>query len=254
MVDTFRHPHHNQIIAVLSALKKDLFVAGDLLFAGGTLIALTNNEYRRSDDIDFIAAPQSPTYKKLRSELRDDAASLFEGLPGSMSLGPVRSDQYGIRFGITYVEGDEEKIIKFEIFQEGRLREIEDGVTCNGLPVRCLSPGEQIVQKLLANTDRGLDPHVNHRDLYDLAILVENGGDLHAAIARASEAYDVEDRLRKTLEQTEDPNIRDKDMDELEIDKEFRPLIFDGLMKLRTGAGLSANVMRHHFEEYKEYP
>lgn len=249
----YRHPHHNHIHRVLSSLKSVLFENDEILFGGGTLITLTNGEYRRSDDIDFVVTPRSQTYKDLRRLVREDPAPLFENLPGDFGLSTATCDQYGIRFAILYNEDNQDKVIKFDIFQDARL-DLEPGVEFEGIPVKCLCGRGQIVQKLFAIADRGHSCGINHRDIYDLAVLVNAGGDLVEAVEIANQAYDVERALKSVLDAIEDPNTRDADMDELDIANEYRPMIADGIVKTRELAGLDSKIERHHFETHKDYP
>lgn len=249
----YRHPHHNQILRVLSSLKNILFSGDEILFGGGTLIALTHNEFRRSDDIDFVATPRSQTYKDLRRLVREDPSPLFENLPSDFELTDATCDQYGIRFAILYEEGGQDKSIKFEIFQDARL-DLDPGVEFDGIPVKCLSTKGQIVQKLFAITDRGMGRGINHRDIYDLSVLVSSGEGLEDAIDHANQAYDVERGLNSVLDAIEDPEVRDADMDELDIAHEFRPEIVDGLVKIREILGLDPELERHHFETHRHYP
>jgi hypothetical protein len=50
----FNQPIHNQILQVLQTLNSDFLVTCETYFGGGTLLALSYQEYRLSRDIDFI--------------------------------------------------------------------------------------------------------------------------------------------------------------------------------------------------------
>ena len=52
----YKRPIHQQIAALLGQLDGKLFADCECLFAGGTAISLQLDEYRRSDDIDFVCA------------------------------------------------------------------------------------------------------------------------------------------------------------------------------------------------------
>lgn len=242
----FRRSHHNRIHRVLSGLDVGFFRENRILFCGGTLVSLTHQEFRHSDDIDLIPDPAFGGYKALRDKVFGDASVLFDSVPDGVRLGEPRCDQYGIRFAV-FVD---EHPIKFEIFQEARLDALHPGVEEPDIPVLCLAPEDQMVEKLLANTDRGMDPSVRHRDLYDLSILSLDNSDPAAAIARANRAYDVERLLDKLLTLLlTDVERRVEDMEALDIDRKYRPRVVDGLEVLAGFRGLDITAERHPWEE-----
>mgnify|MGYP000308868017 FL=1 len=140
--------------------------------------------------------------------------------------------------------------IKFAIFQEARLDFLQPGMEVPELSVLCVAPEDQMVEKLLANTERGMDPSVRNRDLYDLAMLGLDNIDPGAAIERANRAYDVERSLDKLLNLLlTDTQRRVDDMEALEIDREYRPRVVDGLEVLAGFRGLDLVAERPPWEE-----
>ncbi|WP_085578968.1 nucleotidyl transferase AbiEii/AbiGii toxin family protein [Thalassospira mesophila] len=234
----FSHNHHNKIHYVLSFLRDDFFADNAILFCGGTMLALTHGEYRRSDDIDFVPDPQKNGYRTLRNMIGSfgsHAAVLFKSLPDDIALGEARSDQYGIRFGIQIGDTSEPENfpIKFEIFQESRLSSFSPAIFYKNIPVPCLSDLDLTVQKLLANTDRGGDSSLNNRDLYDLAILTDTSLNLGKAIRIANNAYDVEKALDLSLKRVENSKIRKKNFLDLDIAPKFWHTVEEGINRLR---------------------
>lgn len=62
----FDHNHHATILEVLKHLNVDLFEESRAYFGGGTLLAMLYNEYRWSQDIDFMCPVHSGGYAHLR--------------------------------------------------------------------------------------------------------------------------------------------------------------------------------------------
>jgi predicted nucleotidyltransferase component of viral defense system len=93
----FKLEHHNQILRIINSLNYQIFQENEAFFGGGTLIPLLYNEYRQSNDIDFICSVKSSGYKNLRSLIFDQGyKSLFSDL-NHISIGRSTTDQYGIR-------------------------------------------------------------------------------------------------------------------------------------------------------------
>jgi hypothetical protein len=137
-------------------------------FGGGTAISLQLDEFRRSDDIDFLCADASG-YRTLREAVFDNG--LKDIFPqGVETLRAPRYDQYGIR-AILRVDG---QAVKFEIVREARV-ELAGG-EAPGLPVPCLVREDLYAEKLLANVDRYLDKSSLARDILDLLVMEQRWG------------------------------------------------------------------------------
>ena len=50
----FRHSIHNQVLQILQALDPEFLTSCQVLFGGGTMLALAYGEYRLSRDLDFL--------------------------------------------------------------------------------------------------------------------------------------------------------------------------------------------------------
>src|SRR5262245_34174997 len=74
----FRRPAHRRVLALLEGLDAELLARSGFLFGGGTRIALELDEYRESQDVDFLCS-RAEGY----SELRFRASQ--QGYPGTGS-------------------------------------------------------------------------------------------------------------------------------------------------------------------------
>src|SRR5438552_4009676 len=99
----YRRERHRKVARILAALDANLLRENQCFFGGGARIALELNEYRESEDIDFICSDLSG-YRALRSEIgtRSLGALMPYSRRGVTLLRDVRADQYGIRtvFGV----------------------------------------------------------------------------------------------------------------------------------------------------------
>ena len=179
----FRRPHHRLVARLLKSLNSDFLSQAACYFGGGTQLAMAFGEYRESRDIDFLCSSRAG-FRLLRQEVNDRSLGrvVSQALPFARD---VRADRDGIR---TFFAVDEIRI-KFEILLEARI-DLAGRVDARlGVPV--LSIEHAIAEKLLANTDRGLDDSTLSRDLIDLAFAatrVEHN-QLHAGLVIAEQAY-----------------------------------------------------------------
>lgn len=195
----FERPQHRTVLAVLECFRADVLSESRFLFGGGTRIVLDLDEYRVSQDIDFLCS-DAEGYGNLRFEVtRNGPAALFtsQGMNRLRFPREMRVDQYGIRF--TVLHGGEP--LKVELIREARI-ELDPAVRPGWSPVDCLSVEDCFAEKLLANSDRWADRQVLSRDLIDLAALrswigpiPESSWDKVRAAYKAAPAED----LRKAL-------------------------------------------------------
>ncbi|MEX3629730.1 MAG: nucleotidyl transferase AbiEii/AbiGii toxin family protein [Burkholderia sp.] len=181
----FNRRHHQNIIGILQKLDADLFERAGCYFGGGTAIVLATNEYRESVDIDFlIASPDG--YRQIRSLVSDhDINKLAKGEPIPL-LRDVRKDRDKISTVISAGEG--ERPIKLELVLESRIP--LTGQHVPGIPVPTLSRVDLYAEKLLANSDRWGDASVMYRDAIDLAMMLDQWGQIpQEAIEKASHVY-----------------------------------------------------------------
>ena len=178
----YRHMHHQRIAALLARLDPAILAQTECLFAGGTAIAMQLDEFRRSDDIDFLCASVAG-YRQLRETVFDKGLGALarERLP---VLRDVRADQYGIRT----VLGDAAHPVKFEIVREARIMLSSSTEQLVGVPL--LNREDFYAEKLLANADRGRDSSTLHRDLIDLCVMIHRWGPIPpSALRKARGAY-----------------------------------------------------------------
>jgi hypothetical protein len=221
----FKLEHHNQILTIINSLNYQVFQENNAYFGGGTLIALLYNEYRQSNDIDFICSVASSGYKNLRSFIFDNSyQSLFSNL-NHIGIRRSTKDQYGIRM---LVEIDD-IFIKTEIIAEARFElELPRYFAWTNIP--CLSHNDSITSKLLANSDRYPDDSVLSRDLIDLAILRYNSTFSSVAINKAEQAYEVIRPLKIAIQRFQErPEYREKCFEQLKISNKYIPIIIDGI-------------------------
>ncbi len=210
----YKRPHHQRIAQLLEAFDAQLLFDTQCFFGGGTAIALLLDEYRVSVDVDFICA--SPDgYRRLRNIVTQDSlgALLKQPVP---HLREVRADRYGIR---TFLAIDDTPI-KVEIVSEGRVP--VSGVRDPILPVPYLSREDMVAEKLLANTDRGLDRSTFSRDMIDIAMMVRQWGDIPKSAwdkARAAYGESVTKLFRSSLMLIEEPAYLGKCLDQMSMDK-----------------------------------
>ena len=155
-------------------------------FGGGTRIALELDEYRESEDIDFLCSDMTG-YRNLRSTIGERSlGAVMPALPRGISLlRDVRADQYGIRTVI----GADGAPVKFEIILEARIDVAP--VRHKKFPVPVLDRASCFAEKWLANADRWNDSAVLSRDAIDLAFMLQawDPSDALAGSALAAAAY-----------------------------------------------------------------
>lgn len=170
---------------MLNAMNRALLQDTQCLFGGGTAIALQHDEFRLSNDIDFICSSHDG-YRKLRGLVGQFSTTGLSPLfdqPVSQ-LREARADRYGIR-SVLEIDGTP---IKFEIVREDRLSLDASVTLLHGVPT--ISRDDAYAEKLLANSDRWADRSVASRDILDLAAMVNAWGDIPPkSLAKACSAY-----------------------------------------------------------------
>jgi len=164
----FTRERHRAVAVALAALDGNFLMSAACAFAGGTRIVLELDEYRESEDLDFLCA-DTAGYRLLRSEVTH--TSLGKILRAPMRLArEVRADRYGIRT-VLDVAGH---LLKFEMVLEGRIAIVAEAVP--GTEVPCLDQVSCVAEKFLANADRGLDEAFLGRDVIDLSFMIDAWG------------------------------------------------------------------------------
>lgn len=212
----FERPRHHLVWQVLEALDRDFLADAACWFAGGTRIVLALDEYRESVDVDFLCA-DTAGYRAIRSAVTPlSFGPVFARPPRLMR--EIRTDRYGVR---TWLEVDD-RPVKLEIVSEGRVA--LGGHRDAAFPVDVLDRSSCLVQKFLANSDRGRDAATEARDLVDLAFMAAGWCDVdpRAAMATAESVYGTSIRrdLEFVLERFSDTSIRRRCLAALAIEDE----------------------------------
>ena len=190
-------PHHRAIWRILQALDSQFLQDNNILFGGGTRIALDLGEYRESVDLDLFCIGRS-AYRAARSSISNPASfgPLFcQGSAPKLYGGrKIRADRDAIR-SILEVDG---RPIKFEIIHFDSKDIVADSRT-ELFPVPCVSQESCFVTKLLANADRH---HDTWKDTIDLCMMyTEWGGVPPTAWQKAFSQYG-ENVIMNGLEQS----------------------------------------------------
>lgn len=186
-MQAFERPHHRRIGRVLDSLDGARLREYACWFGGETAIALLQQEYRESRDMDFLVANEAG-YRELRLGLmsaRTLAPITRAGqIPVPMER-PPRVDQYGIR---AFLQVDAMPL-KFEIVREARIAFDTPGRMDRLHGVYTLTRSDLAASRLLANSDRWADDSTYSRDIIDLAMLNLPPRQLLPALRKAQVAY-----------------------------------------------------------------
>lgn len=160
--------HHQVIDDILKRFNTDYLCENDIIFGGGTLIALLIEEYRESVDVDFLC-PDTTSYRAVRTQVTNN------------SLGNLVKDEFHYVREIsssrdavrTIIDLDNTKIkIEFVGFPDYLLNANKPD---RQFPVPFLDYTSCFSTKLLANADRYND--APHKDIFDLiAMYIHWGG------------------------------------------------------------------------------
>ncbi|MDN5869296.1 MAG: nucleotidyl transferase AbiEii/AbiGii toxin family protein [Nitrococcus sp.] len=202
----YQRPYHRLVASILKRMDAHLLARAECYFGGGTLLAMTLDEYRESRDIDFLCSSRTG-FRLLREQVTN--ASLGGILRRPVDLArEVRADRDGIR---TFFKLQDVPV-KFEIILEARI-DLE-GEIDKSLGVPILRQECAIAEKLLANADRGLDASTLSRDLVDLAFVAATAGaqPVNEGLVLAEQAYGnaVRAGLQSSLERFKHDRSRAK--------------------------------------------
>jgi hypothetical protein len=159
-----QHQHHEKIYEALKQFNAAFLNEHNILFGGGTRIALELNEYRESVDIDFIC-PNKDSYKAVRNEVSN--ISLGNIVTKDFDyIRDIRSDRDAVR---TAIKIDNTPIkLEFVSFADYELTK----ATENKFIVPYLDIKSCYVNKLLANADR----YKEYKDIFDLMAMFHYWG------------------------------------------------------------------------------
>ena len=191
-------PHHQTIWSILEALNGPFLIENQILFGGGTRIAMELGEYRESIDIDLFCVGRE-SYKAARSSITQSSfGEIFQpGKEPALYGGrEIRADRDAIR---SIIEG-KGRPIKLELIQFDEHGILADSRT-SLFPVPFVAQESCFSTKLLANADRYRS---SNKDLIDLCIMRKEWGEIpdsawQAAVNHYGEAV-ISRSLRQSLE------------------------------------------------------
>lgn len=166
----FTRPHHQAIGVILSRFNPDFLRDNNILFGGGTRIALELDEFRESVDIDLFCIGKE-AYRAARSTITNISFGQLLRQDNTLALWnnrDIRADRDAIR---ALLDGPQ-RPIKLEIinFSNDRLRP-NTQQTC--FPIPCINHEGCFATKLTANADR----YQNHiKDILDLCMMRREWG------------------------------------------------------------------------------
>ncbi|MCK0152561.1 nucleotidyl transferase AbiEii/AbiGii toxin family protein [Alcanivorax sp. S6407] len=165
-------PHHQVIWEILKGFDSGFLAQNNILFGGGTRIALELGEYRESVDIDLFCVGKD-AYRAARSSITQNSfGALFrpDCEPALFKGREIRADRDAIR---SILDGAG-RPIKLEIIHFD-----SDDITGDAdnslFPLSVVSRESCFTTKLLANADRYRD---GLKDIVDLLMMRECWGDV----------------------------------------------------------------------------
>ena len=150
--------HHEAIRHALKKFNQSYLSEHNILFGGGTRIALELDEYRTSIDIDFLC-PNKESYRAVRSQATSNSLGNLLSTPLTF-VREIRMDRDAVR---TVIESKGRKIkleiVAFDNYNLKAAKELKWGV-----PI--IDTDSCFITKLLANADRYREPV--KKDIIDL--------------------------------------------------------------------------------------
>ena len=169
---SFTRPHHQEISIILDQFDSDYLRQNNILFGGGTRIALELNEFRESVDIDLFCIGQA-SYRAARSEVTNTSfGKLFK--PGCNPERHANKDIRADRDAIRALLAGTHSRIKLEIINFSN-SELLPGEKNPLFPIDCVSKEGCFASKLTANADRYLN---HHKDIIDLCMMRKSWGNI----------------------------------------------------------------------------
>lgn len=172
--------HHKIIASALSNFNADFFCKNNIIFGGGTRIALELDEFRESIDIDFLC-PNKASYKAVRSIVTN--SSLGDLVKTEFQyLREIRADRDGVR---TIINHQNTPIkLEFVSFDDYELSyEYQE----DAFDVPFLDRQSCFYTKLLANSDRKLQ--APFKDVFDILAMYKSWGPIPSESIRLAENH-----------------------------------------------------------------
>lgn len=200
---SYQRKRHQLIAKCLENFNSKFLAEHNILFGGGTRIALEFGEYRESVDIDFLCNDKN-AYRAVRQQVTNQ--SLGDLVRQDFNYGrDIIFDRYGVRTFIV-VAGVNIKL-EFVAFDNYQLKpDLEAPL----FPVPYINHESCFVTKLLANADRlGVKPY---KDIFDIVVMCSYLGEIpQASMLEAYSHYGkkvIDQSLKSGLLQlTKDPIV-----------------------------------------------
>lgn len=185
----FNRPHHQQVVKALHQFNASYLAEHQILFGGGTRIALELGEFRESVDIDFLCG-DSLAYKAVRKQVSNH--SLGDLVIQDFDYPrEIRVDRDAVR---CFIRIDETLIkLEFVACADYQLKPASQ----NFLPVPILDKTSCFITKLLANADRYND--YPYKDIFDLLAIYQAWGEIPTRAWQVSDEIYSEKVVKKGL-------------------------------------------------------
>lgn len=163
-----KKPHHKVIAKALQQINGEFLGLNNILFGGGTRIALELNEYRESIDLDFLCADKK-AYRTVRQEVSSSSLGRLVRHEFNYKRS-IRADRDAVRCFILINNIP----IKLEFIAFADYPLTKDHQTIFEVPV--LDRNSCFFTKLLANADRYNDKP--YKDIFDILAMINAWGDI----------------------------------------------------------------------------
>jgi len=193
----FIRARHQLILKIFEEFDADYLQQNNILFGGGTRIAMELGEFRESTDIDFCCVGKT-SYRAVRSETTSDSlGSLLKPDTSLKFVRDIRADRDAVRTFVSLGESGPAVKLEFIHFDYDDLAADQD----SDFPVPVLDKTSCWLNKLLANADRYMSS--DRKDILDLCMMHRCWGKIpEKAWQQADDIYSqkiVLDGLTKAL-------------------------------------------------------
>ncbi|NOI30540.1 nucleotidyl transferase AbiEii/AbiGii toxin family protein [Vibrio coralliilyticus] len=172
--------HHKIIESALNNFDADFFCANNIIFGGGTRIALELDEYRESIDIDFLC-PNKDSYRAVRGTVDNIQLNELVNIEFEYAR-EIRSDRDAVRTVIKHAD----TYIKLE-FVSFADYDLAFDFDKDRFPVPFLDKQSCFYTKLLANSDRKLQEP--YKDIFDILAMYAAWGKIPEQAIESAEEY-----------------------------------------------------------------
>lgn len=174
-----RHLSHQLILKTLDHFNTKYLKQHNILFGGGTRIALELNEFRESIDIDFLC-PDKESFRAVRQQVEEN--SLGKLLDNDFSFIKLRTDRDAVR-SLIRVDGIVIKL-EFVLFSDYQLQ-VDQNFP---FVVPAIDHSSCFLTKLLANADRY--NNAPYKDIFDILAMTDHWGSVpHEVWKHADQHY-----------------------------------------------------------------